>query len=240
MRQEPQPRGESVRDLGAESCAREAWRRWREGLWLEGLRWLYANDATPKTADELRRLKHFHQELAEILHEASARSSASPIADLKIHINAALGNAGRNQTFQTILNRFLESCQVEVINGPRLETLLRRAVAASNKPPSNKVLRNSVLFTLRAELQPAEELNETDFSLRIKDAQRRLCLRYNFQWRYDDAHLRRYMCQYGFMERRADGRAYWLSNRHNLELVFDDSALALARNAINSGRPNHG
>ncbi|MDF1666617.1 MAG: DUF2087 domain-containing protein [Planctomycetota bacterium] len=110
------------------------------------------------------------------------------------------------------LKDVLSSLSIKLVTQSRLLSELGKARGCPS-PPRKGILRLVFLMVIREGLPAIGRLHHEDFDSIITRGQGALKTMFRFGWHYDDNHLRRYLVQFGMVERTTDGREYWQSKK---------------------------
>lgn len=116
------------------------------------------------------------------------------------------------KALRRFLKDILSSLSIQLITRNRLLSELGKARGCPS-PPRRGILRLILLLVIREGLPPEARLHHEDFDSIITRGQGALRSMFRFAWHYDDNHLRRYLVQFGMVERTSDGREYWQSKK---------------------------
>lgn len=92
--------------------------------------------------------------------------------------------------------------------------------------PRRGAARLAWLAILAGGLGGGERLTLEAFDRRMARGRNALAKRYRYEWTLDDCHTRRYLTQFGFVDRRPDGRAFWRAEARAARLVLSPRAAA--------------
>lgn len=122
----------------------------------------------------------------------------------------------KTETDAGALKRFLKDIlsrlSIQLVTRSRLLNELGKARGCPS-PPRRGILRLVFLLVIREGLPSEGRLHHEDFDSIITRGQGALRSMFRFAWHYDDNHLRRYLVQFGMVERTTDGREYWQSKK---------------------------
>lgn len=128
-----------------------------------------------------------------------------------------------SETDAVAVRRFLKDVlsklSIQLVTRNRLLSELGKARGCPS-PPRRGLLRLVFLLVIREGLPGEGRLHHEDFDSIITRGQGALRSMFRFGWHYDDNHLRRYLVQFGMVERTTDGREYWQSKKCLSSVAF--------------------
>lgn len=172
------------------------------------------------------------QKLARSLVEAGLRRRAGDRLGVSRSMVALLSacheREGRDDGLIDSLKRLWTGLDLELVDHLALRSSMLRLRSAI-RLPSRELLRFCLFFVLREAVPADDELDQFAFDSVLGQAKRTVFEAYRIEWRphLDSSHTRRYMCQYGLVDRTPDGRAYWRSDRYEEKVGFTKEAREL-------------